>query len=90
MDDQLVHFIPYLDKSNQICGTQFIYGGTISPRVFIFKNENETGAIKNSVTPFITDEGYKIFKNETYGDYTAVLAYSKMSSAMLSDTILNE
>lgn len=37
----------------------------------------------------MTDEGYKIYKNETYGQYTAILAYSKLSPAMLSDSILN-
>jgi hypothetical protein len=79
-----------MDKSNQICGTQLIYGGTIRPRVFIFDNGRERTAIKKSLIPFITDEGYQIFKNETYGDYTAVLAYSKLSSAMFSDIILNE
>lgn len=79
-----------MDKSNQICGTQLIYGGVESPRVFVFETKREEAAIKNSKIPFVTDEGYKIYKNETFGDYTAVLAYSKLSPAMLSDTILNE
>ena len=58
--------------------------------MFIFDNNTETAAEKSSKTPFVKDEGYKIYKNETYGDYSAVLAYSKMSNAMLADTILND
>ena len=58
--------------------------------MFIFENKKEESAIKTSKVPFVADEGYKIYKNETYGDYTAVLAYSKLSEAMLADTILNE
>lgn len=89
MDDQPVYLVPYMDKSNQICGTQFVYGGAESPRVFVFENKREESAIKSSKIPFVEDEGYKIYKNETFGDYTAVLAYSKLSGAMLTDTILN-
>lgn len=56
----------------------------------MFETRREESAIKNSKIPFVTDEGYKIYKNETFGDYTAVLAYSKLSPAMLTDPILNE
>jgi hypothetical protein len=52
-------------------------------------NRNEESAIKNSKIPFVTDEGYKIYKNETFGQYTAILAYSKLAPAMLTDTILS-
>lgn len=41
-------------------------------------NRTEESAIKNSKIPFVTDEGYKIYKNETYGQYTGIVAYSKL------------
>jgi len=87
-DDQPVFLLPYMDKFNVISGTQFVYGGTEGPRVFILDNKQEESAIKNSKIPFVTDEGYKIYKNETFGQYTAILAYSKLAPAMLSDSIL--
>lgn len=52
-------------------------------------SRTEESAIKNSKIPFVTDEGYKIYKNETYGQYTAIVAYSKLPQAMLDDSILN-
>lgn len=58
--------------------------------MFIFENKTEESCIKKSKIPFVVDEGYKIYKNETYAEYTGVLAYSKLSEAMLSDSILNE
>lgn len=88
MDDQPVYLIPYMDKSNVISGTQFVYGGTECARIFVMDSTKEESAIKNSKIPFVTDEGYKIYKNETYGQYTAILAYSKLAPAMLTDTIL--
>ena len=56
--------------------------------MFIFENKKEESAIKTSKVPFVADDGYKIYKNETYGQYTAILAYSKLAPAMLTDTIL--
>lgn len=49
---------------------------------------SEESALKKSKMPFVTDEGYKIYKNETFADYTAVLAYARLSRAMLDDDIL--
>jgi hypothetical protein len=89
LDDQPVYLIPYMDKFNVISGTQFVYGGADGPRVFVLDNKKEESAIKNSKIPFVTDEGYKIYKNETYGAYTAILAYSKLAPAMLTDSILS-
>lgn len=89
LDDQPVFLIPYMDKSNVICGSQFVYGGSSGARVFIMDSRTEESAIKNSKIPFVTDEGYKIYKNETYGQYTAIVAYSKLPQAMLDDSILN-
>ena len=89
LDDQPVYLIPCFDKSNQICGTQLVYGGAGGPRVFVFDSRSEESAIKKSKIPFVIDEGYKIYKNETFADYTAVLAYSRLPPAMLNDDILN-
>jgi len=89
MDEEIVHLIPCMDKSNQIIGTQLIYGDATCPRVFIFENEKEKSVPKGSKIPFIVDEGYKIYKDEKFGAYTAILAYSKISNGLLSDTILN-
>lgn len=89
LDDEPVFLVPYMDKSNMICGTQFVYGGTQGARVFVLDNRNEESAIKTSKIPFVTDEGYKIYKNETYGQYTGIVAYSKLPQAMLVDSILS-
>lgn len=89
LDDEHVHLIPYMDKSNQIIGTQLLYGDANKPTVFIMENAVEVTHPKGSKIPFVKEEGYKIYKNETYGDYTGVLVYSKMSDGLLNDSILN-
>lgn len=89
MDDENVHLIPYMDKSNQIIGSQLIYGEADHPRVFIFENSALKSEPKGSKIPYVVDEGYKVFKDEKFGAYTAILVYSKMSEALLDDTILN-
>jgi hypothetical protein len=88
-DEEHVHLIPFMDKSNQIIGTQFIYGDATCPSVFIFENAQEKTQPKGSKIPFIVDEGYKIYKDEKFGSYKGILVYAKMSEALLSDKILN-
>jgi len=78
-----------MDKSNQIVGTQLIYGDANCPSVFIFENAAEKTTQKGSKIPFVVDEGYKIYKDEIFGSYTGILVYSKMSEGILSDKILN-
>jgi len=56
-----------MDRSNQIKGTQFIYGDANCPSVFIFENEHEKTTPKGSKIPFVVDEGYKIYKDEKFG-----------------------
>lgn len=55
MDELKVRFIPYMDKRNRICGTQLIYGGTISTRVFVIENVMPGYINTTSSCPFVTD-----------------------------------
>lgn len=90
MDHLKVHLIPHMDNKNRICGTQFIYGGRESTRVYIIDGKKEDSVNSLSKTPFVSNEGYKIYKNSTYGEHTAVLAYSKLSPEIMADTVLSK
>lgn len=47
-----------MDKTNQIIGTQLIYGDARNPRTYIFENAVERSTPKGSKIAFIVDEGY--------------------------------
>lgn len=72
--------IPFLNSSNYIIGTQLVvkcFSSNI-PKIYTFANSSEKS---QTLICLLKSHGYKIYKDETNGEITAVMAYAKISDS---------
>jgi len=82
--------LPFLDSTNKICGTQIVVGTGRSAQVFVIEKAEERASNRVSKIPLTKNQGYKLYKDESTLEYSAIMGYSHLTKAMQHDLSLND
>lgn len=74
-----------MDSTNRICGTQIILGTGQNAQLYVIEKSEERASNKMCKIPLTKNQGYKLFKDESTFEYSAVLAYTHLTKAMQHD-----